>query len=623
MNIQMQCCGIFLLLVLLFFYIRQKKLHLTTEKAFFSVFAAMLFCISLDVLSILVIRQMELLPRLLVDFICKLYPASLVSVTASCLGYVCVDVYMDSPKYKKYLQIIAYTSVIAYAIIFVLPIRYFYNQDTNELYTYGPSIIATYSINVLMLLAIIAIMHTQKERINPRRREAVQIWMLLWIGAAAVQVFQKDVLLITFAGCVGVMVLYIKLENPETNLERKTGLFNQNAVTLYTKQLYSCKEEFSAVFVLFEGERGRESVKDISGETNLKWVHYLMDIPQTKVFKKSQEELVLIMRNKKHAEEWSYKIRDYFKRIGAYPTIFVILNANTLENQDDLFYLIRYARENHHEMLEGRLNVINDEIIAAMYQERTVTRQIQHAIDSDLVEVFYQPIYSTREQRFTSAEALVRIRDEEGKLVPPGMFIEVAEKNGMILRLGEIVFEKVCRCIKENRLEQYGIQYVEVNLSVVQCADEHLADNFIRIMQKYNINPAMINLEITESASLNAKKILLDNMMCLINYGVKFSLDDFGTGQSNLNYIVDMPVDIVKFDRYMTNAYFENKKAKYVMNAAMHMIHGMELEIVSEGIETEKQFDAMQKLGINYIQGYYFSKPLPQPEFLNFLVAKL
>ena len=107
-------------------------------------------------------------------------------------------------------------------------------------------------------------------------------------------------------------------------------------------------------------------------------------------------------------------------------------------------------------------------------------------------------------------------------------------------------------------------------------------------------------------------------MNILLDYGVSFSLDDFGTGQSNLNYIVDMPVSIVKFDRSMTQAYFENDKARY---AAMHMIHGMKLEIVSEGIETKEAFETMERLNIGYIQGYYFSKPLPQKEYLEFLKA--
>ena len=117
------------------------------------------------------------------------------------------------------------------------------------------------------------------------------------------------------------------------------------------------------------------------------------------------------------------------------------------------------------------------------------------------------------------------------------------------------------------------------------------------------------------------EKVFLDNLYALKNYGVSFSLDDFGTGQSNLNYIVAMPVDIVKFDRGMTLSYFENAKAKYVMDAAMMMIKGMDLQIVSEGIENKEQLEIMEALGIQYIQGYYFSKPLPKGKFLEIIAA--
>ena len=124
------------------------------------------------------------------------------------------------------------------------------------------------------------------------------------------------------------------------------------------------------------------------------------------------------------------------------------------------------------------------------------------------------------------------------------------------------------------------MHYIEVNLSVAQCSDEKLAERYIRIMERYQIDPSNINLEITESATMEMKQTLLANMEKLIAYGVSFSLDDFGTGQSNLNYIVEMPVQIVKFDRVMTQAYFSSQKGRFVMNAAMHMIQDMKLGIV-------------------------------------------
>ena len=155
-----------------------------------------------------------------------------------------------------------------------------------------------------------------------------------------------------------------------------------------------------------------------------------------------------------------------------------------------------------------------------------------------------------------------------------------------------------------------------------QCEDPKLAETYINIMERYKLEPSCINLEITESASIRAKDILLENMRVLMDYGVKFSLDDFGNGESNLNYIVDMPVSIVKFDRDMSQSYFASQKARFVMEAAMHMIHDMKLEIVSEGIETEEQAQAIEALGIEYIQGYYFSKPLPGGEFLELVAGK-
>ena len=164
-----------------------------------------------------------------------------------------------------------------------------------------------------------------------------------------------------------------------------------------------------------------------------------------------------------------------------------------------------------------------------------------------------------------------------------------------------------------------GLKYIEVNLSVAQCADAKLSEDYIRIMESADIEPSHINLEITESTSAKEKKTLIFHMERMISRGVRFSLDDFGSGASNLNYVMDMPVQIVKFDKEMTQAYFSNDKAKYVMDAAMHMIHGMGLEIVAEGVETEEQYRKMEEIKINYIQGFYFSKPLPGPEFLAFL----
>jgi EAL domain-containing protein (putative c-di-GMP-specific phosphodiesterase class I) len=206
--------------------------------------------------------------------------------------------------------------------------------------------------------------------------------------------------------------------------------------------------------------------------------------------------------------------------------------------------------------------------------------------------------------------------------VPPGRFIPVAEETGLIEQLGERVFKKVCQFIQKERIWEWGIEYIEVNLSVRQCESRTLAESYQAVMEQYGIKPCMINLEVTESASIRMRNVFMQNMEKLIDYGVSFSLDDFGSGESNLNYIVDMPVEIVKFDKDMTQSYFEKPKGKLVIETSTRMILDLGLKIVSEGVETADQLEAMKKLGMQYIQGYYFSKPLPQDEFVSFVKEK-
>ncbi len=627
MHIQMQCCGIILMMVLLFFYTRQKRISLNTERAFLRAFCLNLFCIILDIASIIVIYQRERLPGWVVDFVCKSYLVTLVGVALCSLLYICVDIYVRKEDYRKAVRRYELITLGDAVLVYMLPIYYQFDEDgTTFLVTYGPSNLVAFWVAIAFLVANFFLMKKEKNKINPRRREAVLTWMVVWVSAAMLQYCYNRILVLGFACSIGMAVLYLKLENPETNLDRQSGMFNHGALVQYVRQLYSEGAEFSVLAVIFERSFRRNMTRGQLEAMKMEIVEYLLTIQDVFIFKNAEDEVLLVFRDAVRAEEETRSLLSRFdegwgedRRFYIRPYWISIPDANVISNVEDMLYLIRDIRQDSRDFSDDSFFHVDRQKAEEMYRKKRTEQLLLEAMEKDWVEVFYQPIYSTKEHRFTSAEALVRIRDEEGNIVPPGAFIEVAEQNGMILKLGEMVFEKVCRFVKLNNIRQYGLHYIEINLSVVQCSYEQLAEDYISIMERYDIPSEFINLEITESASMEEKRILLNNMKSLMDYGVKFSLDDFGTGQSNLNYIVDMPVNIVKFDRDMINAYFENGKAKYVMDAAMHMVHGMNLEIVSEGIETKEQYETMEELGISYIQGYYFSKPLSEPQFLEFI----
>lgn len=626
MNIDIQCCGVALLIMLLVIYSRQRRLELVSGKIFRAAYFITFFCLCMDILSVVLIVHRSQLPPLLTELECKTYLVTLVLVGLIALIYVSSDISCQVPSYRKQIYCYIAITVVVAVLIYCLPISLYANEDGSIVYSYGPSTWMTYFGALFFVVANLITLITQKKRIYERQRRAVIIWMCMWIGAALLQFMNSQLLVVGYACVLGISVIFFQFENPELHLDRRTGLFNHMAYTRYTEQLYGGSKDFYIIAVLFENAFQWDVRFKHSGEIVTETADIFLKLPGAAAFKTMEDEIVLVFMERERAQEaWEYLQRDLSGRIGRYeemqciPTFYYIGNVRCVSSGKELLDLVHYVRNQKKDALLSSFQVVEDAVAEHMFSERAMIQKIREALAEDRVEVYYQPIFSIREQRFTSAEALVRIVDRDGKLIPPAEFIRIAESNGMIIDIGKRVFEKVCAFFVENRLETRGIQYIEVNLSVVQCADESLAEDYCRIMERFKINPARINLEITESASLRAKKILIENMQKLIDYGISFSLDDFGTGNSNLNYIVDMPVQIVKFDREMIQAYFTNDKAKYVMDAAMHMIHGMELAIVAEGIETEEQYRVMQDIKINYIQGYYFSKPLPEQEFLNFL----
>lgn len=628
MNIAVQCCGIAVLGILFLFYIQKKTLATRAERVFRCAFLMITFCLIMDVSSIVAITNRSSLSNEFVNVVCKLYLVTLVLSMLFALLYIYSDILQDERQWHLCVLGYGLFSLVIVLGICGARISIYSSLWTREIYTYGSAVIITYAGVLAMLVNNIILLLTQK-KINARRRRAVVIWMVMWVGAAVVQFFDKGLLIVGFAAAMGIMVVYLQFENPELNLDRQTGLFNQGAFMMYMQSLYERQQELPVMSVRVYCSNDAKHPEAVQEHMIRQTARILLTIPNIYVFRVNEAELLILFRKKEGARaaavEIYQKLQSEFRIYGVnmFKSYFVYAeNLEIVSSGSELLELMYYVRVKHGEAALGKFLEIDAQTAENLFYIKNMEHQISAALEEDRIIVYYQPIYSVKEQRFTSAEALVRMVDEQGKLVMPMEFIRIAEENGVIRKIGARVFEKVCHFFIEQHLDQYGIEYIEVNLSTVQAADENLAQDYIRIMDEQRIEPKHINLEITESASVSARNILLDNMNILMGSGVHFSLDDFGTGQSNLNYIVEMPVHIVKFDRDMTNAYFENGKAKYVMDAAMHMIQGMNLSIVAEGVETENQLETMKKLGIQYIQGYYFSKPLSEQHFLEFIKEK-
>ena len=247
---------------------------------------------------------------------------------------------------------------------------------------------------------------------------------------------------------------------------------------------------------------------------------------------------------------------------------------------------------------------------------------IDRAIADRSFKVYYQPIYSTAEKRFVSAEALLRLKDDKYGFISPELFIVAAERSGAIHKIGDFVMEEVCRFIASEEFEKLGLEYIEVNLSVAQCMSPDLADKILNIMEKYKVAPDKINLEITETAADYAQNIMTENIDKLHSEGFTFSLDDYGTGYSNINRVASLPLTIVKLDKSFVAAE-DNQRMWIVLRNTVKMLKAMDMHIVVEGVETKQLVEKFADMECDYIQGYYFSRPIPEEDFVKFVANSL
>ena len=247
-----------------------------------------------------------------------------------------------------------------------------------------------------------------------------------------------------------------------------------------------------------------------------------------------------------------------------------------------------------------------------------IDRIVQQAIKNNMFEMYYQPIYDIKLRQYVAAEALIRLEHKDYGFISPALFIPAAEKSGAIHEIGDFVLENVIGFIAENNIEEYGLEYIEINLSIAQCIESDLSEKILDLLARYSVSPKAINLEITETSQEVNYEIIEQNINNLFEKGVSFSLDDYGTGYSNILRLSKLPLDIIKLDKSFVDD-LDKPGMKTVIAETISMLKKMDKKILIEGVESYEDFDYFRNAGCDYVQGFYFSKPLTKSDLFEFL----
>jgi len=287
-----------------------------------------------------------------------------------------------------------------------------------------------------------------------------------------------------------------------------------------------------------------------------------------------------------------------------------------LATVDDIFYLVdtRIPAQPGKQVLAGSdLNFL--------MRRMEVERAVRCGLDEGNYEMYYQPICGS-DGVVNSAEALMRLTDKQLGPIPPFEFIEVAERIGLIEEIGDFALREVCAFLASGIPQKYGVNHISVNLSVIQCMQVGFTAHVKDTVGKYNVSPDLLTFEITESVAAGDYEFLSRMVDRLKQSGYHFAMDDYGTGYSNMHSLLALDFDVVKIDKSVLWDAEKSPTGMVVLESSVNMMRNVGRSVLVEGVESESQVNTLRRLGVDYYQGFYFARPMPRDEFVEFIAAR-
>ncbi len=490
-----------------------------------------------------------------------------------------------------------------------------------------------YGVQFIALAFSLLIGVLQRKKLSKARCINIFFFAILNMVAVLIQFFVRKVQISNFALAIAVMLIYVTLQRPEDELDAASGAFNARSFNRRGHMRLDSGKPFwiyateinnmTMVNSSFGLNGGNQVIREVAERfmTKLRKNQHL--------YRLSGVRFAVMFDSKEDYDQFALMCKGIFdKPVSVNETevqitalACVIAVPEVTDKLSEVEDLIRYYR-NSINVSEEIITADKDAIIKARRREM-VDYAIQNAINNRTFEVYYQPIYCVKDNAFSGCEALIRLKDETLGFISPDEFIPIAEQNGKIIEVGRFVIEEVCSFIKSERLQERGIAFVDINLSVIQCMHPEIISDIEQTLEKYEVPRSMVNLEITETASAGSYAMLQSKLNELHSNGFTISLDDFGTGFASVEYLINFPFDVVKLDKSLVWAYMSTKKYEPILQHYMPMLHSLGSRIVAEGVETLEMANALIELGCDFLQGYYYSRPIPKDKFLEFIESNI
>jgi len=609
-------------------YFSRKKFPVVTSALFSAGLISLTINVFLDVTFCLMLDRSDFFPVWSIECVTEVYFSSLIVISYLLYLYVLYASGKSIGNNKLYL-LTAIPSLCGMVLFFTNSIHHWcysfvYNAESGLFdFAPGPAFLSLYVINWGMnfMAAVTYTIHFRK--VLPRQTLRVLLIIAgIVLTAAVFQTIFPQYLVggVSFTICA--MLAIISVCDPDVKVDRISKAFNNEAFIDYiNSQIYERQRKHYIIFDIESFGMFNEKFGLIAGDELLFTIRKFVESvnKRTFIFKTQSSRFVLMCKDKKDQDEMITAIKERFARP-------FNINEREVMITLDLFYFVNEGAFKNSDMYNDFLNrtiaminfkdsnyvELNHDFLERINRDRRIKEILEDCLKTGQgLYMVYQPIYDVNKKRFTHFEALIRLANEELGYIGPGEFIPIAENFGLVNEIDYFVLNETCAFLQRNP----QIECLEVNIS---CAEffNNPSERFIETIKKYQIDPSKLCLEITETIAVKYPSKTKDFMYDLGQYGIKFAMDDFGSGYSNMARFITLPFSVAKLDKSLLSDF---ANVNIFFDAAVKLFKSLKIPIVLEGVETKEQLELSRQKEIEYLQGYYFSKPLKEEDLIEFL----
>ena len=633
-NIDFLLSALVFLLIILSHFMEQRVLNTRSTKAFFTFMLLGIANIVFDLLCTLLITLAR--PDLAWMNECCLTVLYLLQilVPVSMLGYV--QTYYEPaqslPRWKSVCRLLP-PLLMGLLILFNHWTGMFFRIDSSGSYVRGPYYLCMYLFAGIYILLIAFSSHIYASQLGRQKVRAIRELLILVSICVVIQAIYHDILLTGFGIALCIAILFFTINNPYQHMDSLTGLFDMNYFREQCSHYLQRKKSFHVLAVnLCQLKRINRILGTEVGNQALIQMARMLQLAgkNTTVFRGSGKRFLLICPSIFEYESTQQRILEMFSQP-------MEINGNSISSPVSVCGIIHAEQLGDCGFLLGYLDYLSSLVssttrtVLIQGDEKTLqgfryTQEVEHylqtALEQDLFEVYFQPVYSTAQKRYVTIEALSRLHHPTLGPVPPEVFIGIAEKSDQIAQLGLLQMRRICGFLKAHPELMARIQNVKINLSPLELLKKGHIQQLIDTIRGSGLPASYFSFEITETVATDYTENLRKTIDLFTSVGIGLCLDDFGSGFANLNAVLRLPFSVIKMDRSLLSGICTDEKAASLYRNTCSVLRNMGFTVVAEGVETPAELELLSDWGVDMIQGFYFSPPLSCGKLLELLLSE-